>query len=374
VSAGARLRARAARSLASERGAAARLLLAPVAGLYGVAARARAAAYAAGLLSRRRLGRPVISVGNLTLGGTGKTPLVAALAAFLRDQGLGVAILTRGYGRRGRDREVLRSEAGELPPDAADRCGDEPALLARAVPGVAVVVDADRYAAGSWAERELDPDVFVLDDGFQHLRLARDLDIVVGDATDPFGGYALPPLGRLREPVAALRRADAVVVTRADRPFDREHLARVARGFVGADVPIFYADHRIVDLRPLPGGEPRPPETLGGCRAGILTAIGNPAVFLGDLERAGVEVVAEALHPDHHAFAQRDVDAAVALARAAGAAALVTTEKDAVKLERLDLSAFPVLSARIAFRSDAAAEIERLCLRIVRASRRDEAS
>jgi tetraacyldisaccharide 4'-kinase len=359
-----RLRAWAARALAGERRGAARALLAPAAKLYELAALVRAEAYATGYLSTRRLARPVISVGNLTLGGTGKTPLVAALAAYLRDQHYEVVVLTRGYGRKRAGREVLRWEAGAAPPDAYERGGDEPALLARELPGVTVVVDPDRHGAGAWAERELDPDVFLLDDGFQHLRLARDLNLLVVDATDPFGGLRSPPLGRLREPLQGLRRADAVVVTRADRPFDEALVERVVRG-IGGEVPVFYAYHDLVALRPLAGGQERAPYALRGRRVGVITAVGNPRVFVEDLENAGVDVVSESLSPDHHDFRQSDVDAAVAAARRAGAEALVTTEKDAVKLERLDLSAAAVYAARIRFRSDQEALIKSLCLKAI---------
>ena len=363
MSAGARLRAWATRRLApgatTGRGAS---LLAPVARLYELGARARTAAYEAGYLRSRRLDRPVISVGNVTLGGTGKTPIVAMLAAYLRDRGLEVVVLTRGYGRQSRGREVLRSQSGELPPDAVARGGDEPALLSRELPGVTIVVDSDRHAAGLWATRELGADVFLLDDGFQHLRLARDLDLVVVDATDPFGGERMPPLGRLREPVRGLGRADAVVVTRATHAVDETGLRRAVARVCGAEVPLFLASHDVTGLRPLAGGAEQMPSSLGASTAAVLTAIGNPRVLLADLGRVGIEVVAERLLPDHHDYAQADVDDAIAQARSAGATVLVTTEKDAVKLERLDLSRMPVFAVRIRFTSDDEAAIKRLCL------------
>lgn len=339
--------------------------LSPLGRLYGLAALTRAVAYETDYLSSRRLPKPVISVGNITLGGTGKTPLVAALASYLRDQGYEVVVLTRGYGRRGRGREVLRSEEGEAPADAYERGGDEPALLARALPGVTIVVDSDRHAAGVWAEREISPDVFILDDGFQHLRLARDLDLLVVDATDPFGGCEMPPLGRLREPLQGARRADAVVVTRSDRPFDGALVERVVRGLCGERVPIFYAYHDIVGLRPLAGGPDRTPYGLRGRRAAVMTAIGNPAVLLADLEHAGVEVALESIHADHHDFDQGDVDRAVEAALAARADVVLVTEKDAVKLERLDTSRLPFYAVRIEFRSDHEALIKSLCLKAI---------
>jgi tetraacyldisaccharide 4'-kinase len=317
-------------------------------------------AYDRGILSTRWLGRPVISVGNLTYGGTGKTPLVAALTAFLRDEGLRVVILTRGYGRKRTGREVLRSQTGELPPDAYERGGDEPALLARELPGVTVVVDADRYAAASWAERALDPDVFVLDDGFQHLRLGRDLDILVVDATDPFGGAELLPLGRLREPTSAIKRADAIVVTRADRPFDRGAVERVLREHAREDVPVLYMDHELVEIRPLRSGASLVPSNLRGYPVGVITAIGNPRVLLDDLHRAALTVVSESIWPDHHDFSQPELDDAVRKAHAEGASVILTTEKDAIKLERLATEDHRIYVVRIGIRADDLADLQRL--------------
>jgi tetraacyldisaccharide 4'-kinase len=352
---------------AKKEGAVAKALLAPFSALYGFGARLRAAAYETGYLRARRLSTPVVSVGNLTFGGTGKTPLVQSLAAFLRDEGYDVAILTRGYGRRSKARELLRSEAGELPPDAYARGGDEPALLARELPGVAVVVDRDRYESGRWAERELGPDVFLLDDGFQHLQLSRDLNILVVDATDPFGGLHTPPLGRLREPIQGAKRADAVVVTRADRPFDDELVRRVVGRACGVATPIYYAWHDIVGLRRLGGSAQTEVGSLRGQRVVVLTGLGNPSVLLDDLERAGIEIVATRLHADHHDFTRADIARAVEAAGRARAQAILVTEKDAIKLEPLCEVAIPFYAVRIAFRSDEGAHIQSLCLKAIRA-------
>src|SRR6185436_4296801 len=167
-----------------------------------------------------RLPRPVVSIGNLHWGGTGKTPLVAAAASHLRDRGLAVCILSRGYASRGRGVRVVST--GEGPLLGPLLAGDEPVLLAGELPGVAVVVGPERHEAGMAALRRLPrpPDLFLLDDGFSHLALRRDLDIVVFPAADPFGGGRLFPSGRLREPLAAIARAHAVVLTNAAAPED----------------------------------------------------------------------------------------------------------------------------------------------------------
>lgn len=327
-------------------------LLAPVAKAYELGALVRAVAYETGYRTPVRLDQPVISVGNVTLGGTGKTPIVAHIAAYLRDQGYATAVLTRGYGRRNTDRVVLTGEAGLPEPDAVERGGDEPALLARELTGVPIVVDARRGAAGQWAARELGTEVFVLDDGFQHMQLARDVNLLVLDATDPFGGLRMPPLGRLREPLQAMRRADAVIVTRSDRPFDEAAIERVVRGTCRPGIPIFYSWHDIEALRPVFGGDERSSQSLRGRKVGVLTAIGNPAVFVEDLQNIGMRVVSESLERDHHSFSEGDLARAIAASRSAGAEALLTTEKDAVKLERLRQVDFPVLAVRIGFRSD----------------------
>src|SRR5215210_3160067 len=183
----------------------------------------------------RRLPRPVLSVGNLHWGGTGKTPLVAAVAAHLRDRRPAVCILSRGYASRGRGARVVSTRAGPLPGPLLP--GDEPVLLAGQLPGVAVVVGPDRFEAGMAALHRLPrtPDLFLLDDGFSHLALRRDLDLVAFPSSDPFGGGRLPPGGRLREPLASVSRAHAVLLTGAGSPEDGKKLAEALRpyGFTG---------------------------------------------------------------------------------------------------------------------------------------------
>lgn len=333
--------------VADKRGAA-RAALMPLANLYALGARAHLGLYVAGVLRRARLATPVISVGNLTLGGTGKTPLVAAIARDLRDRGSRVVVLTRGYGRTSREREVLTgAEAG-----AVERGGDEPALLARELGDVPVVVDSDRAGAGRWAERELAPDVFLLDDGFQHHALARDVDVLVVDASDPFGGGATPPVGRLREPVSGGLRADVVVVTRSRRATDRAALETSIRRIVRPGTPIFFVDTAIHELRPVAGGPAVEVARLAGSRVGVIAAVGNPVAFVADVERAGLRVVARAFFADHHAYSAADLSSAAAEAEAASAVALVGTEKDAVKLERLALPPLPLYAARARLEGD----------------------
>ncbi|HVG30885.1 MAG TPA: tetraacyldisaccharide 4'-kinase, partial [Pyrinomonadaceae bacterium] len=200
------------------------LALAPLGLLYGAVTRARLRLYRSGLLKREGVGAPVVSVGNLTAGGTGKTPLVEWAARALAREGLRACVLTRGYGRADESRRVVASAGARVLAGVAE-CGDEPRLLAERLLGeAAVVCDRDRVAAARWAREAFGSEVFVLDDGFQHLRIARDLDVVTLDATAPWGGGHLLPRGRLREPVSGLARADCVVITRAELAADLEGL------------------------------------------------------------------------------------------------------------------------------------------------------
>lgn len=304
-----------------------RYLLLPVAPLYRGAVAVRASAYRRGWLQRARLPVPVISIGNLTFGGTGKTPMVIALVRDLVRRGRRPAVLTRGY-RRLDDHQVVLT--GPHPHRQAGEVGDEPLEIARRLPGVPVVVDADRERGGKEAVR-LGADVVVLDDGFQHLRLERDLDVVLVDAGDPWGGGRLPPIGRLREPVAALSRAGAVVITKVPpdwRPVVAEIEAEVDR--VAPALQVFVS--RVVPSRlRRPDGEWVEPEELRGRRVYAFAGVGRPAGFADSLREAGAEIVGERWFPDHHAYTGSDAADVVAAAVALDAVP-VTTAKDAVKL------------------------------------------
>lgn len=309
----------------------------------------------------RRLPRPVVSVGNLHWGGAGKTPLVAALAAWLRDRGLRVCILSRGYARRGRGIQVVST--GEGPLLGPSVAGDEPVLLAGELPGVAVVVGADRHRAGLHALARLapPPDLFLLDDGFSHLALARDLDLLAFPAADPFGGGRLAPAGRLREPLASAARADAVVLTGVeagevggDRGAGGGGVdARGAGGGPGAELAAAFRPHGFQGpgfasaTRILPpvwrgpaGDRPLAPPA----RVLLVAGIARPERFLAAARGLGFTVVGELTFPDHHAYPEASLDAIRAAFAAHGSDAaqatdaVLTTAKDRVKLlGRLDL-------------------------------------
>jgi tetraacyldisaccharide 4'-kinase len=268
--------------------------------IYGVAVRTRNALYDGGRLRARRLEGPVVSVGNLSAGGSGKTPLVMLLGELLKSRGVKFDVLSRGYGRRSRG--VLPVDPGGLP----QQFGDEPLLIARRLQ-VPVIVGEDRYEAGRFAEGRFGPQLHLLDDGFQHRALAREFDIVLVTPEDT--SDRLLPAGRLREPLNALRRADAVVLasgaSEGSFPIQGKLAWRVKRGIVAQGIP----------ARPV-----------------VFCAIARPQNFLLQLRTANVEPTAQAFYRDHHAYSEKDVRELLELGQRSEAGGFVTTEKDAVNL------------------------------------------
>ncbi len=308
----------------------------PLSALYDRILEARAERYATGRSRSEQLSRPVISVGNVTVGGTGKTPFVLHLAERFLSESRRPAILSRGYGRR--SREVVVVSKGDGPLVGPDEGGDEPVLLAGRLPG-AIVVVAPRRADAARAAEAFAPDVFLLDDGFQHLSVRRDLDLLLLDAVDPFGGGRYPPFGRLREPLSALRRAGGFVFTRSSighpTPAD---LSTVARANPAARV--FTARISPEGLTGPSGAAAAKPE-----RSVAVCGIATPASFLESLAAVGIEPSESLVFEDHQRYRERDVQRIAAAARRTESAAVVTTEKDAVKLAgRLPL---PVLAIRL---------------------------
>ncbi len=300
-------------------------LLTPFSQVYGVVALARARLYQRGSLKQHRLSRPVISVGNLSVGGTGKTPLVALMARMMLRRGLRPSILTRGYRRRSPERLVALSPASSRQTDPRVS-GDEAALLASALPEIPIVISRDRYQAGQFAEEKFQVDVHLLDDGFQHLRLARTLDIVALDATQALLDQRLLPAGRLREPLSALRRADLMVLTRTELA-DSSGIEETIR-HVRPDAPVFHSQVSLVSLVDAFNGASVPAEALAGRRVFAFCGIGNPRAFFQDLERWGFKLSGTRTFHDHHVYGAADSSALIDGARRAGAEALVTTEKD----------------------------------------------
>ena len=301
---------------------------APLSALYGRAAILRARWYATGRFAAETLPRPTISVGNITFGGTGKTPFVEFLARRLAFEGWRPAILSRGYGRRSRGVVVVGTGAGPLV--SPEEGGDEPVALARAAaPGVSVIV-AGRRADAAARALELGADLFLLDDGFQHLAVRREVDLLLLDAADPFGGGRLPPSGRLREPPAAIARADAIVFTRVERGAPlADDVAAVARLAPGK--PVFRARIRAAGLHdetgaPIAVGAIAPRRVLAVC------GIANPASFSATLAELGLAAEERLEFRDHQRYGPRELARIRDAAARTGSSLVVTTEKDAVKL------------------------------------------
>jgi len=267
--------------------------------------------------SRRSLDRPVISVGNLSVGGSGKTPIVAALARMLLDRGQRPAILSRGYARRhATDGVVVVSDRNRVL-EPVENSGDEPQMLARALPGVPVLVCADRHLAGRLAEKQFDATVMLLDDGFQHLALGRNVDVLVMPASDL--DDAVLPSGRLREPLDAASSADCVLV-----PGSREDASRVAAMF--DRMPVFRVTNHFGSLQGLDASAP------SGTRVVAVAGIARPERFFTTLREQGFEIVRELRFPDHHWFSSDDLDRIRTIAKDASADFVATTEKDAVRV------------------------------------------
>ena len=313
------------------------LIMMPLRVVYGAITRARLAAYRTGLFSVSTLDAPVISVGNLTTGGTGKTPLVEWVCRAFVDHiknDAKVCVLTRGYGRTNPQEQVLVSDGTNILTDER-QAGDEPFLLARNLLGVAAVLaNADRVAAGQWAIASLGARAFVLDDGFQHLRLARDLDIVTIDATNPWGDGGLLPHGRLREEVTGLSRADCIVITRSEQVESLNYLESSLRKLSSA--PIFTSRMVTSALRTMQHA-PIDKGALSGATVGAFCGIGNPASFFNHLQREDFRLAFTQAFSDHHVYKQAELDTLVDRAKAAGATALITTAKDAVKLGSIEI-------------------------------------
>lgn len=307
-------------------------VLPPLSTLYSAVTRARLAAYQRGFLSISKLTAPVISIGNITSGGTGKTPLVEWVARALASEGRKVCILTRGYGRTNPKRRALVSDGAAILTNEPE-AGDEAFLLAQNLRGLAAVIsDADRVDAGQWALKELGADVLVLDDGFQHLRLARDLDIVAIDGTDPWGGGNLLPYGRLREPLTSLGRADATVVTRVEQTNDLGSIKKNLERF-SPDCPTFTSRMLTARLKSLADEQTEMSSPIQSGAA--FCAIGNPKSFFNHLRQEEHMLLFTRTFPDHHVYDQRDVDLLIREAKNQGARSLITTAKDAVKLGSL---------------------------------------
>jgi len=296
-----------------------RFLLRIISLFYAVVVVVRNCLYDIGWLKIHRAGRPVICVGNITAGGTGKTPLVIWLCNLLSEKKKTV-VLTRGY-KSSKNHENSRVYL------------DEPQLLKESCPNVEVIVNSDRVAGVTEGIKKYEAEIFVMDDGFQHRRLYRDIDIVTIDATEPFGYSRLLPAGLLREPIKALRRTDAVVLTRTDQ-VDKSQLNKIEEQIMKMNKELVVARtvHRVMSIKRTDGEEIKL-EQLKGKRVFAFCGIGNPGSFMTTLSNLGAEVVGEKIYNDHYHYGQADIREFLGLAERTNAELILTTQKDFSKID-----------------------------------------
>ena len=333
-----------------------RFLLIPLSWLYTASVQLRNILYTRGVFKARRLPCRVISVGNIVVGGTGKTPAVIVIAEHLQREGVRVAILLRGYKRRVREKVTIVSD-GEKVCASPIESGDEADMMAKRLSGVPIIVGKCRYLTGQVALERFKVDVLLLDDGFQHRQLARDVDILTIPATHPFGSpKKLLPAGTLREPPTALRRADLILLTHADTPNISAHAKKVVKG-LAPNAPVLESIYQPTHLYPLaissqqsaismkpslpteteirdPKAIPTDIKALKGKRVLAVCGIGNPDAFAATLMRCSVASVELLAFPDHHVYTEADKQRMDTAFQAAAADLIVTTQKDEQKLAR----------------------------------------
>jgi len=343
-------------------------MLSPFSSIYGAITEARNSLYEKGFFKSFSLDVPTVSIGNITVGGTGKTPLVAFVAEILAANGEKVCVLSRGYRRDNSRKRVLVSN-GEKVLVKVKTAGDEPFELAQKLLGKAIIIaDANRVSAGNWAREKFGITAFVLDDAFQHLRVRRDINIVTIDATNPFGNGKLLPAGILREPLKNLKRADAIVITRSNLVENVVALkARISK--YNANCSIFATENKtssLVDLKNFPAKAPGKTnyelritnyekksvtndQPLTTKHYFAFCALGNPNNFFEQLRKENFNLVSTEEFPDHHNYTQQDIAKLEIKARKVNADILLTTAKDAVKLNdiKFDLPCFVVESEMI---------------------------
>jgi len=344
------------------RAALTRFLMRALSGIFRVLVQTRLWRYRAGWKPQHHLGIQVVAIGNITVGGTGKTPVVELLARSLRDQGRNVAILSRGY----KSKKLIKPQQwrsttnGKLIP--AERmpkvvstgntllldskfAGDEPFMLARNLDRVSVVVDKDRVKSGRFAIQQLGADTLLLDDGMQYLDLAHGIDVVLVDSGSPFGTEALLPRGTLREPPTNLRRASYILLTKCNgRPND-ELIARIRR--YNRTAEIIESTHGPIHLENVFTCERRPLEFIKGKWVGAISAIAVPEAFEGALEKLGARVELRRRFADHYRFSRKEVDRFMQRCVERDMQLIVTTEKDAVRFPKPSSIDVPVYFLRI---------------------------
>ena len=296
--------------------------------IYWIAWSIRKKLYGTGILKVKRLPCPVISVGNITTGGTGKTPVVIALAQLLQNKTGHAAILTRGYKRRSKDPIIVVSDSHKILSTPRDS-GDEPYLIASSLKKVPVIVGAYRYRTGRYAINNFGAKLFILDDGYQHIKLYRDIDILLIDASNPIGNGKLLPKGILREPLSEISRADCIIISRANEG-DREYVTGLVRKY-NKNSPVFYGSYKakcLIDSN----GNMYGLNQITGKTIFLFSGIGNPSSFRKSIEDIGGRVQGEIIFPDHYWYKEKDMHRIFEEAKRISADTILTTEKDIVRI------------------------------------------
>ena len=303
---------------------------------YSAVLNTRGFLYKFGIVKSTRLPVKVISIGNITTGGTGKTPLVESMARYLHEKNKKVAILSRGYG-------------GNNPlQENNDNVNDECLILRENLQDVPVLAGKDRVSNGEKAIRESGVDCLLLDDGFQHLKLKRDLDIVVIDSLNPFGGENLIPRGSLREPLKNLGRADMFIISHCNQSKEQKIKSIYTKlNYVNNDAPVCESIHRPVHIENIMDGSILEPEWLNGKRIYGLSAIGNPESFTYTLKGLGADLIKHRKFHDHHNYNREEIIDIISEAKSLNADAIVVTQKDIVKIRNMDIKGFNILSLKI---------------------------
>ena len=349
--------------------------------IYGAGVQFRMFLYHHGIFRHHALGCQVISVGNLTVGGTGKTPVVEMFARALQKQGRHVAVLSRGYKRRARRLTWRERLARLMDPHAPPSCvvadsrgilseapesGDEPYMLARRLPGSAVLVDPDRVKSGRYAIKHLVCDTLILDDGFQHPELHHRLDIVLVDSRNPFGNGHVLPRGILRESIANIRRASFIFLTKCDDGAPPDLVASIR--LLNPTAEIIPCRHSARHLHDVHSHDTHPLENLAGMRVVALSGIAAPDGFERELEKRGAVILRRERYADHHWYSREELEETVRAAARDGAHAVITTEKDAVRFPPLGRGGVPILYLRVEIELSGGTGtfdecISRICLR-----------
>ena len=334
-------------------------ILGALAVIYGLLVQSRVFLYRVGVLRRKTLGCVILSVGNLTVGGTGKTPVVEMLARSLAQGGRRVAVLSRGYKRekqfclrrwwntRFQYQPGIVSDGHSVRMESAE-AGDEPFMLAKNLAGVAVLVDKNRVKSGSYAIEKMGADTLILDDGFQYMPLGRRVDIVLVDSTNPFGNERMLPRGLLREPIKNIGRADMIFLTKSDGANANPIVERIRAA--NPKAPIVECQHDPKHLVEVATGSVKPLDFLRGKRVAAVTAIASPEGFEKALKHLGAELVLSRRFPDHHRFTERDLTEAIKEGARNKIEAILTTEKDAVRFPPLEKKNVPVYYLRVEIR------------------------